>query len=101
MPNSWENSELKAVRGAVWFRKEFELPATMCVGEAKLKLGTILDADDTYVNGISIGSTGYRYPPRRYTIPSGVLKPGKNSITVRVLSTQTTGASSKTCPIHL
>ncbi|RXJ00256.1 sialate O-acetylesterase [Anaerobacillus alkaliphilus] len=101
IPNSWKGTELEQIRGSVWFRKEVEVPASMLEGEAKLALGTIVDADETYVNGTKIGSTGYRYPPRRYHLPSGILKPGKNSITVRVISTQTTGEFIKDMPYKL
>ncbi|MBP3951540.1 sialate O-acetylesterase [Bacillus suaedae] len=101
LPNSWHGSELEAIRGSVWFRKEFELPALMTDCEAKLAMGTIIDADETYINGILIGSTGYMYPPRRYSIPSGLLKPGRNSIAVRVMTTQNTGSFIKEMPYKL
>lgn len=101
LPNSWEGTQLEPIRGSVWFRSEFELPESMLRGVAKLALGTIIDADDTYINGTLVGSTGYRYPPRRYTIPEGLLRPGKNTITVRVISTQTTGGFVKDMPYKL
>ncbi|MBU9722210.1 MULTISPECIES: sialate O-acetylesterase [Bacillaceae] len=104
VPNSWEGTELERVKGAVWFRTEFDLPESMVEGVdqgAKLKLGTIVDADDTYVNGTLVGNTGYRYPPRRYSIPEGVLRPGKNSIAVRVITTQSTGEFIKDMPYKL
>ncbi len=101
IPNSWEGTQLEPIRGSVWFRREFELPEEMLGQDVKLSLGTVIDADDTYVNGVLIGSTGYRYPPRRYTIPKGFLKPGKNTITVRVISTQTTGGFVKDMPYKL
>lgn len=53
---------------------------------ARLLLGRIVDADSVFVNGVFVGSTGYQYPPRRYQAPAGVLKEGKNVITVRVIS---------------
>ncbi|WP_410770344.1 sialate O-acetylesterase [Fontibacillus sp. BL9] len=101
LPGSWESSELESVRGAVWFRKEFDLPASVLNGEARLKLGTIVDADDTYINGTLIGSTGYMYPPRRYALPERLLNPGKNSIAVRVISTHNTGEFIKDMPYKL
>ncbi|GAE29464.1 sialate O-acetylesterase [Alkalihalobacillus hemicellulosilyticus] len=101
VPNTWKGSELESLRGAVWFRKEFHLSGEMCEGNAKLILGTIIDADDTYINGTLIGSTAYRYPPRRYDIPAGILKPGKNTLAVRVISTQTTGAFVTDMPYKL
>lgn len=91
VPGSWQESELESVRGSVWFRMEFDVPAEMAGYEAKLMLGTIVDGDDTYVNGTHVGSTAYRYPPRRYTIPTGVLRRGRNTIAVRVISTHNTG----------
>lgn len=101
LPGSWEGSELEAVRGAVWFRREIDIPETMTEDEAFLALGTIVDADDTYVNGVLVGSTGYRYPPRRYTVPKGILKPGKNTIAVRVISMQNTGEFVEGMPYRL
>lgn len=101
LPGSWAGGELKHLRGSVWFRKEINLPDSMAEGEALLKLGTIVDADDTYINGVCIGNTGYRYPPRRYLIPAGLLKPGKNTIAVRVISTHNTGEFVKDMPYRL
>src|SRR5699024_7889972 len=101
IPNSWHDTELEEIRGSVWFTREFEIPTSLEKSEALLKLGTIVDADDTYINGIYIGSTGYRYPPRRYTVPSGLLKSGKNRITVRVISTQSIGEFIKDMPYQI
>nr|GFD07320.1 hypothetical protein [Tanacetum cinerariifolium] len=33
-----------------------------------------------------VGTTGYQYPPRKYDFAPGVLKAGKNVITVRLIS---------------
>ena len=101
LPRSWRGSELESVRGSVWFRKEIEVPPSMLAGEAMLKLGTVVDADETYINGKLVGSTGYRYPPRRYRVPEGVLKPGKNTIAVRVISTHNTGEFVRDMPYEL
>lgn len=68
---------LDSTIGVVWFRKEIDIPSCMAGKPAKLYLGTIVDSDFTYVNGKLIGSTSYRYPPRKYNIPSGLLKEGK------------------------
>ncbi len=93
IPFPFEGTELEEVKGgAVWFRKEIDLSANMLEGKGKLVLGTIIDADDTYVNGVRVGGTGYLYPPRRYDIPEGLLREGKNTITVRLVVTRNTGA---------
>ncbi len=52
--------------------------------DAHLWLGTMTDADITYLNGTEAGRTEYSYPPRRYTIPAGTLHEGINDLTVRL-----------------
>jgi len=101
LPGSWRACGLENVRGAVWFRREFEIPSSVAEGGALLRLGTVVDADETYVNGVLVGSVPYRYPPRRYPIPAGVLKPGKNTIAVRVLSIFNTGEFISGMPYEL
>jgi sialate O-acetylesterase len=51
---------------------------------AKVFLGRIVDADVLYINGKQVGNTTYMYPQRRYALPEGTLKPGKNIFVVRV-----------------
>jgi sialate O-acetylesterase len=74
--------------GVMWFKKEFELTAEELKAvqgkKVNLWLGTIVDADKAWVNGAFCGETPYCYPPRRYSIPTGALKEGKNTLTVRV-----------------
>lgn len=93
VPGRWFGTELADVRGAVWLRREFDVPESMLRDDEdlKLKLGTIVDADTTYVNGVEVGNTPYKYPPRRYSVPRNLLKPGKNVIAVRVISTANIG----------
>lgn len=86
VPGFWEDQGLKDLNGVVWYRKEIEVPASMCGVEANLYLGRIVDADFAYVNGQSVGNITYQYPPRRYKVPAGVLKPGKNLLVVRVIN---------------
>jgi sialate O-acetylesterase len=72
--------------GAVWVRKNIELTSAQVAKKATLWLGCIVDGDQVYINGQQIGQTGYQYPPRIYAVPAGVLKPGTNSISIRVTS---------------
>jgi sialate O-acetylesterase len=58
---------------------------------AKVFLGRIVDADVLYINGTQVGTTTYQYPQRRYNIPAGTLKPGKNLFVVRVTNTSGKG----------
>jgi len=84
IPGYWSDEGAKGLNGVVWYRREIDVPASMTNVPAKVFLGRIVDADELYINGIKVGSTGYMYPQRRYTIPDGVLKPGKNLFVVRV-----------------
>jgi sialate O-acetylesterase len=84
LPGYWEDQGIKGLNGVVWFRKVVDIPESFTGKPAKLFLGRIVDADNVYVNGVLSGSTAYQYPPRRYNLPAGLLKPGKNVITVRV-----------------
>lgn len=86
VPGLWSGTELKGINGVVWFRKEISVPASAAGLPGALNLGRIIDADSAFINGIFIGTVSYQYPPRRYTIPAGVLKEGSNILTVRVIS---------------
>jgi sialate O-acetylesterase len=84
IPGYWEDQGVRNLDGVVWVRREIELPENMASVSAKIFMGRIVDADEVYINGTKVGSTGYMYPQRRYDIPQGVLKPGKNLVVVRV-----------------
>jgi len=86
IPTSWENIGLKEFCGSIWLKKEIDIPAELAGKPAVLRMGTIVDSDVTYVNGAEVGTVTYRYPPRKYQVPEGVLKAGKNIITVRTVS---------------
>jgi len=86
IPGYWSDEDPSIKNGVVWLRKTIEIPPDMAGKPAKLNLGRIIDADSTYLNGVFIGTISYQYPPRRYTIPAGILKPGKNTLVVRVIS---------------
>ncbi|HMQ59065.1 MAG TPA: sialate O-acetylesterase [Flavilitoribacter sp.] len=84
IPGYWEDQGLGKLDGVVWYRREIDVPADMCGKAARLFMGRIVDADHIYVNGQQVGNITYQYPPRRYIVPAGVLKPGKNTIVIRV-----------------
>jgi len=86
VPGYWADTPLGEVNGVVWFRNEIQLPAAIAGTPARLLLGRIVDADSVFVNGVFVGATGYQYPPRRYIVPPQVLKEGKNTLVVRVIS---------------
>jgi sialate O-acetylesterase len=89
------------VNGVVWFRKEIEVPASMTQKPGLLRMGTIVDADSVYINGQFLGTTSYQYPPRKYPIPENLLRPGKNTIVVRVINNRGKGGFVKDKPYQL
>jgi sialate O-acetylesterase len=87
VPGYWaDQTPMGPVNGVIWFKKEVDVPTAMVGQPARLELGTLVDADSTYINGQLVGTTGYQYPPRKYDFGPGVLKAGKNVITVRLIS---------------
>ena len=87
LPREWSETELGESDGIVWFRKEFDLPSGVEMHKSLLGLGPIDDWDNTYVNGVLIGSTHEYTEDRQYKLEAGVLKEGKNLIVVKVTDT--------------
>ncbi len=79
----------RGLRG--WYRLRFILPPSWD-GSLAIRLGQIMDADRTYLNGKLIGSTGelgtntaQAYSKVRiYSLPGQFLKPGANDLLVEV-----------------
>lgn len=86
VPGYWSATQLRGTNGTVWFRKELDIPARAAGLPGTLNLGRIVDADSAFLNGKFIGTVSYQYPPRWYTIPAGLLKEGRNVLTVKVIS---------------
>ena len=72
--------------GSFWVRQTVNVDAAHAGKPARLLVGTLFDADYTYINGKEVGRTYYQYPPRRYNIPAGLLKEGANALTVRFVT---------------
>ncbi|WP_111642558.1 sialate O-acetylesterase [Marinimicrobium alkaliphilum] len=85
LPRFWSDPE-EPVNGVWWLRKTIEVPDSWAGKPAFLNLGTMTDADATFLNGELVGRTWYQYPPRWYRLPEGVLKAGTNTLTVRLVS---------------
>ncbi len=77
--------------GAVWFRKNVEIPRGMTGKDLILSLGPIDDMDRTYFNGRLVGShedSGLWQAERNYDIPKDLVIEGTNIIAVRVVDNQ-------------
>lgn len=77
--------------GVCWFRKEITLPNPLPPGKAAIHLGVVERMDTTWINGQWVGASAWVENPRAYDIAPGILKPGKNLITVRVFKTRPDG----------
>lgn len=84
LPGFFKDTELSGFIGSVWFTRDFTVSEELAKRGGQVWLGTIVDSDTVYINGIKVGETGYQYPPRKYRIPQELLKEGKNTIAVRV-----------------
>jgi sialate O-acetylesterase len=87
IPGLWEGQGLglEDLDGTVWFRKTIILSSVDSGSPASIDLAMIDDDDISYVNGIKIGATDGYNISRKYQVPAGILKAGKNVIAVRVL----------------
>lgn len=84
VPGEWGTTPLSLIDGHVWFKYDLNLTCTEAGRPATISLGTIDDADITWVNGTKVGNASGWDTPRIYSIPPGILKEGSNNITVRV-----------------
>ncbi len=91
---------VKGFSGIVWFIKDFEYNGA-CEGNCLLRLGDLIDADVTYINGVEVGRTEYQYPPRIYNFDGSVLKKGKNTIMTRLIVEQEFGGFVEGHPYYL
>lgn len=101
IPGYWADHMTNNINGAVWFRRKIKLPGSMAGRPGKLWLGRIIDQDSVFINGALVGTTGYQYPPRRYTIGSGILNEGANSIVIRVINSSGKGGFVPDKPYYL
>jgi sialate O-acetylesterase len=74
-----------------WFRKEIELPDPLPAGRATMFLGIIERMDTVWVNGQEAGGSAWVENPRVYFMRPGVLKPGRNTIAIRIMKTKPDG----------
>ena len=79
------------LQGAVWFRREVEIPAEWAGHPLTLALGPIADFDTTYLDGKKIGATDADSPDtakisRAYTIPAELAVAGKHTLAVRMFT---------------
>jgi len=83
--------------GAVWISRTVELPEISAGVSIKFHEGKIRDFDQLYWNDVRVGyttatesnsihSSNHSEEARRYDIPGGLVKAGKNRVTIRVFN---------------
>ena len=95
VPGTWETQGYPALGGTAWYRKRVTLSAEDSGQDLVLVLGAIDDLDETFVNGVRVGSTGdvegghvrgdEWQIERAYPVPDSVLVTGENVVAVRVV----------------
>ena len=97
IPGSWISQKISG-NGAVWVRKEIEIPPSWLGKDLVLNMGGIDKHDVTYFNGVRIGGIGEGIDvsswekQRQYKIPQDLVKSGKNVLAVRAYSFMYDGA---------
>jgi len=101
-PGGWDETVpgMAGYAGVAWFRFAFEPPADFKTENLELALGEVESADEAYLNGKLVGSTG-KFPPdaqpaggkkRVYQVPADLLQPGgRNVLAVRVFNPTSSG----------
>ena len=88
LPFSFEEAIDKGYDGTVWVRRSFDLTAAQAAApDAALALGAIDDSDEAFLNGTKVGHTDGWQTVRRYKVPAGLLREGRNTLAIRVLDT--------------
>ena len=94
VPGRWEeqHADWRDYTADFWYRCEFDSPAALANrDDVDLVMGAVDDEDWTYLNGTLLGHIGTETHPknywaaeRRYRVPKGLLKPGRNVLVVKV-----------------
>jgi sialate O-acetylesterase len=91
VPQEWSGTPLALIDGHVWFKQDIDIPEELAGLSATLSLGAIDDTDIAWINGEKLGTNTGWDTPRIYPIRKGILKAGKNNITVRITDNGSSG----------
>lgn len=91
IPGGFSELGVPDTPAVAWFRREIMLPDPLPAGRTMLFLGSVERMDTAYINGMEVGASAWVENPRVYPIHDGVLKPGRNTVTIRVFKTKPDG----------
>lgn len=86
MTKPWEQWGVPALAqfdGMVWYRLEFDLTREQAASGASLSLGMVDQINLTWINGKPVGAG--EPGEQNYSVPEGILKPGRNVLVVNVM----------------
>ncbi len=93
VPGNWrDKGQIGRANGIVWYRRTVEIPADWAGQELTLTLGLVDKQDTTWFNGVKVGATGAGFEhetwsvKRVYKVPAELVKAGKATLAVRVVS---------------
>ncbi|MCK6487123.1 MAG: beta-galactosidase [Planctomycetes bacterium] len=91
VPGRWsaQGAPWRDVDGEALYRRTIDIPPALAGRELELRLGTIDDYDQTFLDGREIGATGattreWWSAPRIYRIPAALAGAGRHQLAVRV-----------------
>lgn len=91
VPFFFRDTEYKGLCGSMWLARHVTVTKEEAEQDSVLCLGTMVDADEVYVNGKLVGCTAYQYPERRYGVKAGTLHAGENFLVIRLIAEQGEG----------
>lgn len=91
VPGGFAEFGVGEVPAIVWFRRVVVLPDPLPPGEARLQLGVVEKMDTAFINGRWVGASSWVENPRNYAVPADVLRPGPNTVAVRVFKLRPDG----------
>ena len=80
----WGDPAMAEFNGYVWARKKVNLTAEEVARGGTLSFGVIDDFDQTWVNGVPVGSSFGWSLARDYKLAPGILRAGENEIIVNI-----------------
>ncbi len=84
IPQELDNELFSTMDGAVWFKKQFDLPSPYQDKDIQFNLGAFYDHGMVWLNGHLLGESFEPEPRRNYKAEAGYLKTHDNEIIIRV-----------------
>lgn len=92
LPGHWETNGYPELDGIMWYRKEIELPEGWAEAPLRMRLGSVNDRLQVWVNGTLVQPwTHNAIAEAGFDLPAGLMRPGRNVVAARIYDTGGTG----------